>query len=201
VHQHARVARLRAAQGRLMLRIPAPGGIAGARAKDLRTHTQRLMTVRTFSPKAGDIQRQWHVIDANEVVLGRLASQAAILLRGKHKPIFAPHVDTGDFVIVVNAEKIALSGNKLADKRAYRHSGYPGGLRSVAYGDLLAKHPERAVEKAVKGMLPKNTLGRQMLRKLKVYAGPDHPHRAQQPVPFEITQIAQQAGDSRAAAQ
>src|SRR6266542_4004169 len=156
------------------------------------------MTVRTFSPKAGDIQRQWHVIDANEVVLGRLASQAAILLRGKHKPIFAPHVDTGDFVIVVNAEKIALSGNKLADKRAYRHSGYPGGLRAVAYGDLLAKHPERAVEKAVKGMLPKNTLGRQMLRKLKVYAGPDHPHKAQQPVPFEITQ---QAGSSRAAAQ
>ena len=162
------------------------------------------MTVRTFSPKAGDIQRQWHVIDANEVVLGRLASQAAILLRGKHKPIFAPHVDTGDFVIIINAEKIALSGNKLADKRAYRHSGYPGGLRAVAYGDLLAKHPERAVEKAVKGMLPKNTLGRQMLRKLNVYAGPDHPHKAQQPVPFEITQITQitqQAGSSRAAAQ
>ena len=156
------------------------------------------MTVRTFSPKAGDIQRQWHVIDANEVVLGRLASQAAILLRGKHKPIFAPHVDTGDFVIVINAEKIALSGNKLQDKRAYRHSGYPGGLRSIAYGDMLAK-PSRAVEKAVRGMLPKNTLGRQMLRKLKVYAGPDHPHKAQQPVPFEITQITQQAGrDQRA---
>src|SRR5882724_4977951 len=162
------------------------------------------MTVRTFSPKAADIQHQWHVIDASDVVLGRLASQAAILLRGKHKPIFAPHVDTGDFVIIINAEKIALSGNKLADKRAYRHSGYPGGLRAVAYGDLLAKHPERAVEKAVKGMLPKNTLGRQTLRKLKVYAGPDHPHKAQQPVPFEITQITQitqQAGSSRAAAQ
>jgi len=109
-------------------------------------------------------------------------------------------VDTGDFVIVVNAEKIALSGNKLTDKMAYRHSGYPGGLSSIAYGDLLAKHPQRAVEKAVKGMLPKNTLGRQMLRKLKVYAGPDHPHKAQQPVPYEITQIAQQAGISRAAA-
>jgi large subunit ribosomal protein L13 len=149
------------------------------------------MTVRTFSPKAGDIQRQWHVIDASDVVLGRLASQAATLLRGKHKPIFAPHVDTGDFVIVVNASKVALSGSKLADKRAYRHSGYPGGLRSLSYGELLARHPEQVVEKAVRGMLPKNSLGRQMLRKLKVYSGPDHPHQAQQPVPFEITQVAQ----------
>ena len=148
--------------------------------------------MRTYSPKAGDVQRQWHVIDASDVVLGRLASHVATLLRGKHKPIFAPHLDTGDFVIVVNAEKVALSGNKLEDKRAYRHSGYPGGLRSVAYRDLLAKHPERVVEKAVRGMLPKNTLGRGMLRKLKVYAGPDHPHQAQQPVPFEIKQIAQQ---------
>jgi large subunit ribosomal protein L13 len=149
------------------------------------------MTVRTFSPKASDIQRQWHVVDASDVVLGRLASQVAVLLRGKHKPIFAPHVDTGDFVIVVNAEKIALSGKKLEQKHAYRHSGYPGGLTAVNYADLLAKHPERIVEKAVKGMLPKNSLGRQMLRKLKVYAGPEHPHQAQQPVPFEITQIAQ----------
>jgi large subunit ribosomal protein L13 len=156
------------------------------------------MTVRTFSPKAGDIQRQWHVIDASDVVLGRLASQAATLLRGKHKPIFAPHVDTGDFVIVINAEKVALSGNKLADKRAYRHSGYPGGLSSISYGALLAKNPERVVEKAIRGMLPKNTLGRQMLRKLKVYAGPEHPHKAQQPVQFEITQVPQQAGTSRA---
>jgi len=156
--------------------------------------------VRTFSPKAGDIQRQWHVIDATDVVLGRLASQAAILLRGKHKPVFAPHLDTGDFVIVVNASKVALTGNKLADKRAYRHSGYPGGLRSVAYADLMATRPERVVERAVRGMLPKNTLGRQMLRKLKVYAGPDHPHAAQKPVPYEITQLAQQAGKSRQAA-
>ena len=147
--------------------------------------------MRTYSPKAGDIQRQWHVIDATDVVLGRLASHAATLLRGKHKPIFAPHMDTGDFVIVVNAEKVALTGNKLQDKRAYRHSGYPGGMHSVAYSELLAKHPERAVEKAVKGMLPKTTLGRNMLRKLKVYAGPDHPHQAQQPTPFTITQIAQ----------
>jgi large subunit ribosomal protein L13 len=150
--------------------------------------------VRTFSPKAGDIQRQWHLIDASDVVLGRLASQVAMLLRGKHKPIFAPHMDTGDFVVVINADKVALSGSKLQDKRAYRHSGYPGGIHSVTYGELLAKHPERVVEKAVKGMLPKNSLGRSMFRKLKVYAGPDHPHQAQQPVPFTIKQIAQQAG-------
>jgi large subunit ribosomal protein L13 len=149
------------------------------------------MSVRTFSPKAGDIERQWHVIDASDVVLGRLASQAAILLRGKHKPVFAPHVDTGDFVIVVNADKVVLTGNKLEDKHAYRHSGYPGGLRSVAYRDLMAAHPERAVQKAVRGMLPKNSLGRRMLRKLKVYPGPDHPHQAQQPVPFTITQVPQ----------
>jgi large subunit ribosomal protein L13 len=154
------------------------------------------MTVRTFSPKAADVQRQWHVIDASDIVLGRLASQAAILLRGKHKAIFAPHVDTGDFVIIVNAAKVALTGNKLADKKAYRHSGYPGGLRAVSYSDLMAKSPERAVTKAVKGMLPKNTLGRQMLSKLKVYAGPEHPHQAQKPVPFEITQVSQQAGTS-----
>ena len=149
------------------------------------------MTVRTFSPKAGDIQPQWHVVDASDVILGRLASHVATLLRGKHKPIFAPHVDTGDFVIVVNAEKVALSGNKLEQKRAYRHSGYPGGLHSIAYRDLLDKHPEKVVEKAVKGMLPKNSLGRRMHRKLKVYAGPDHPHQAQQPVRYEITQIVQ----------
>ena len=149
------------------------------------------MTVRTFSPKASDIQHQWHVIDASDVVLGRLASHAATLLRGKHKPIFAPHVDTGDFVIVVNAEKVALSGRKLEQKRAYRHSGYPGGLRSMAYGELMSRHPERVIEKAVRGMLPKNSLGRSMLRKLKVYAGPDHPHHAQKPVPFEIKQVAQ----------
>jgi large subunit ribosomal protein L13 len=147
--------------------------------------------VRTFSPKDSDITRRWHVIDASDVVLGRLASQAAVLLRGKHKPIFAPHVDTGDFVIVINADKIALTGNKLEQKRAYRHSGYPGGLRAVGYAELMEKHPERAVEKAVRGMLPKNSLGRKTLRKLKVYAGPDHPHQAQQPVPFEITQVAQ----------
>ena len=147
--------------------------------------------MRTYSPKTADTERQWHVIDASDVVLGRLASQAAVLLRGKHKPTFAPHVDTGDFVIVVNAGKVALTGDKRHTKLAYRHSGYPGGLRSVPYEELLTKHPERAVEKAVRGMLPKNRLGRQQLKKLKVYAGPEHPHRAQQPVPFEITQVEQ----------
>ncbi|MFC7329396.1 50S ribosomal protein L13 [Marinactinospora rubrisoli] len=149
--------------------------------------------MRTYSPKPSDVQRQWHVIDASDVVLGRLASHVATLLRGKHKPYYAPHIDTGDFVIVVNAEKVALTGNKLEQKRAYRHSGYPGGLRSVAYSELLAKHPERAIEKAVKGMLPKNSLGRQMAKKLKVYAGAEHPHQAQKPVPFEITKIEQPA--------
>ena len=147
--------------------------------------------MRTYTPKPADVQRQWYVIDATDVVLGRLASQVAQLLRGKHKPIYAPHLDTGDFVIVVNAGKVALTGNKLEQKRAYRHSGYPGGLRSVAYADLLAKHPERAVEKAIKGMLPKNSLGRKMFGKVKVYAGPEHPHQAQTPVPFEITQVSQ----------
>jgi large subunit ribosomal protein L13 len=147
--------------------------------------------VRTFSPKDSDITRQWHVIDATDVVLGRLASHVAVLLRGKHKPIFAPHVDTGDFVIVINADKVALSGSKLEQKFAYRHSGYPGGLRAVSYADLMTKHPERAVEKAVKGMLPKNSLGRKTLSKLKVYAGPTHPHQAQQPKPYEIRQISQ----------
>lgn len=147
--------------------------------------------MRTFTPKPGDVERTWHVIDATDVVLGRLATQVATLLRGKHKATFAPHVDTGDFVVVINADKIALSGSKRETKMAYRHSGYPGGLRAVAYGDLLATRPERAVEKAVRGMLPKTTLGRQQLSKLKVYAGPEHPHAAQKPQPFEISQVAQ----------
>jgi len=147
--------------------------------------------VRTYTPKPGDVQRQWHVIDASDVVLGRLASQAARLLRGKHKPYFSPHLDTGDFVIVVNASKVALTGNKRETKMAYRHSGYPGGLTAVPYGKLLDTRPERAVEKAVRGMLPKGTLGRHMLSKLKVYAGPDHPHQAQKPVPYAIDQVAQ----------
>jgi len=146
---------------------------------------------RTYTPKAGEAQREWLVIDATDVVLGRLASHAAALLRGKHKATFTPHMDMGDFVIIINAEKVALTGAKLEQKRAYRHSGYPGGLTSVNYAELLESNPVRAVEKAIKGMLPKNTLGRQMLSKLKVYKGDQHPHAAQQPVPFEITQVAQ----------
>lgn len=152
---------------------------------------QRHITVRTYTPKPGDIDRAWHVIDATDVVLGRLASQIAALLRGKHKAQFAPHVDTGDFVIVINAEKVALTGNKRETKLAYRHSGYPGGLRATPYSELLEKHPERAVEKAVRGMLPHTSLGTAQLAKLKVYAGSEHPHAAQQPQLFEITQVAQ----------
>jgi large subunit ribosomal protein L13 len=147
--------------------------------------------VRTYSPKPGDVQREWHVIDATDVVLGRLAVQAATLLRGKHKPTFAPHVDTGDFVIIVNAEKVALTGAKRTDKLSYRHSGYPGGLSATPIGELLARNPRRVIERAVWGMLPKNRLSRQTLKKLKVYAGPSHPHQAQQPKPFEITQVSQ----------
>ena len=147
--------------------------------------------MRTYTPKPGDINRQWHVIDATDVVLGRLASQTAILLRGKHKPTFAPHMDMGDFVIIINAEKVALTGSKLEQKRAYRHSGYPGGLKSTTYVELLDKNPERAVEKAIRGMLPKNSLAAQQIGKLKVYRGSEHPHGAQQPQTFEITQVAQ----------
>jgi len=147
--------------------------------------------VRTYSPKPADIQRQWHVIDATDVVLGRLAVQVATLIRGKHKPQFAPHMDTGDFVIVINAEKVALSGNKRTAKLAYRHSGYPGGLSSTPIGELLEKDARKAIEKAVWGMLPKNRLGRQQLKKLKVYSGPEHPHHAQKATPFEITQVSQ----------
>ncbi len=147
--------------------------------------------MRTYSPRPGEVDRQWHIIDATDVVLGRLASQVAVLLRGKHKPEFAPHVDTGDFVVVINAGKIALTGNKRAGKIVYRHSGYPGGLRQRPIGELLASRPERVIETAVKGMLPHNTLGRKMLTKLKVYGGPAHPHRAQSPEPFEIKQVAQ----------
>jgi large subunit ribosomal protein L13 len=145
--------------------------------------------VRTYSPKPGEVSRTWHVIDAEDVVLGRLASNVATLLRGKHKPTFAPHVDTGDFVIIVNAEKVVLTGNKRDQSFAYRHSGYPGGLRKQSFGELLDTRPERLLEKVVKGMLPKNKLGRAQGKKLKVYAGPDHPHAAQQPKPFEIAKV------------
>jgi len=147
--------------------------------------------VRTFTPKPGDITNTWFVIDATDVVLGRLASQAASLLRGKHKATFAPHVDGGDFVIVINAEKVALTGAKLTDKMVYRHSGYPGGLKTIPIGELIEKNPQRVIENAVKGMLPRTKLGAQQLTKLKVYAGPEHPHAAQQPQAFEISQVAQ----------
>ncbi|MHB1210671.1 MAG: 50S ribosomal protein L13 [Candidatus Nanopelagicales bacterium] len=147
--------------------------------------------MRTYSPKPGEIDRTWHVIDATDVVLGRLATHVATLLRGKHKPTFAPHVDTGDFVIVINADKVVLTGNKKQQKNEYRHSGFPGGLTTTSYGVLMESNPRRVVEKAVKGMLPHNKLGRQQIKKLKVYAGPAHPHAAQSPQPFQITQITQ----------
>lgn len=147
--------------------------------------------MRTYSPKPADITRQWHVIDASDIVLGRLASQTAKLLRGKHKPIYAPHLDTGDFVIIVNAAKVALTGNKREQKMYTRHSGYPGGLRQTNYTELLGTRPKFAVERAIKGMLPHNTLGRHMLSKLKVYDGPTHPHEAQMPKPYELHQVAQ----------
>jgi large subunit ribosomal protein L13 len=142
--------------------------------------------VRTYSPKPTDIQRAWHVVDADGLVLGRLSTEVARLLRGKHKPMFARHLDTGDHVIVVNAAKVVLTAGKAEKKEAIRHSGYPGGLKRLGYADLMAKHPEQVVRRAVRGMLPKGPLGRRMLRKLKVYAGPTHPHAAQQPRPLEL---------------
>jgi large subunit ribosomal protein L13 len=142
--------------------------------------------VKTYQAKPGEVAREWLVMDATDVPLGRLASRAAVILRGKHKPQYTPHVDTGDYVIVVNASKIKLTGNKLRDKKTYRHSGYPGGLKATPVSKLMAERPERVVENAVKGMLPKNTLGRAMRKKLKVYAGPDHPHAAQNPRPIDL---------------
>ncbi len=141
---------------------------------------------RTFSPKPGDIERSWYVIDATDAPLGRLSSEVAQILRGKDKPTYAPHVDGGDFVIVVNAEKVYVSGNKETDKIYFSHSGYPGGLRADPLEHVRANHPERLIEQAVKGMIPKNRLGRKVLTKLKVYAGPDHPHQAQQPETLEL---------------
>jgi large subunit ribosomal protein L13 len=168
-------------------RRSTPGGTPPSRTYE----RERDTAVRTYSPKPADIQREWLVIDATDVVLGRLAVQTANLLRGKHKPTFAPHMDMGDFVIIVNADKVALSGNKKVTKMAYRHSGYPGGLSATPFGELLEKDARKAIEKAVWGMLPKNKLGRQVLKKLKVYAGPNHPHAAQQAIPFEISQVSQ----------
>ncbi len=147
--------------------------------------------MRTYTPKPGDVEKNWYVIDATDVVLGRLAAQAATLLRGKHKPQFAPHADTGDYVIIINADKVALTNGKADKKIAYRHSGRPGGLTTTSYRELLATRPEFAVEKAIKGMIPHNKLGRAQLKKLKVYSGSEHPHQAQNPQVFEITQVAQ----------
>ena len=140
----------------------------------------------TFMAKPAEIQRAWYILDAADKPLGRVATEAARLLRGKHKPIFTPHIDTGDHVIVINAAKALLTGNKLQQKKYYRHSGYPGGLKTVDYSKLMAEKPDFAMEKAVKGMLPHNRLGRASAKKLKVYAGPDHPHAAQQPQPWEF---------------
>jgi large subunit ribosomal protein L13 len=142
--------------------------------------------VRTYSPKASEIHREWHEIDATGAVLGRLATEVARVLRGKHKATFAPHMDTGDHVIVVNAAKVVLTAGKAPKKFYYRHSGYPGGIKAQSYSDMLAKKPEEVVRLSVKGMLPKGPLGRQMLRKLKVYAGPEHPHAAQTPKPLAL---------------
>ena len=142
--------------------------------------------MRTFSPRAEDIERRWWLVDATDISLGRLASRVAVLLRGKHKPIFAPHMDTGDHVIIVNAERVAITGNKRQDKVKTWYSGYPGGGKSINWERLMAKRPERVVELAVKGMLPRTKLGRQLARKLKVYAGAQHPHEAQQPVPYAL---------------
>ena len=142
--------------------------------------------MRTYSPKAEEIERAWHLVDADGLVLGRLATEVARILRGKHRPIFAPHVDTGDHVVVVNASGVVLTHDKAADKFAYRHSGYPGGLRATSYAELLEERPDELIRRSVRGMLPKNTLGRQQLAKLKVYPGPDHPHAAQDPQPLDL---------------
>jgi large subunit ribosomal protein L13 len=142
--------------------------------------------MKTYTPKVTDIQRRWLIVDAQGKVLGRLASEVAQLLRGKHKPLYTPHLDMGDFVVVVNADKVRLTGNKAENKTYFRHSGYMGGDRLIPFKEMQSKHPERIIDLAVKGMLPKNNLGRLMRRKLKVYAGPEHPHSAQQPEPIEI---------------
>lgn len=160
-------------------------------ALNRRTPTEGINNVRTYTPKPGDADAQWHIIDATDVVLGRLATQSAALLRGKHKPTFVPHQDMGDFVIIINADKVAVTGDKAEKKRYWRHSGFPGGIKSISFNDLMQRHPTRAVEMAVKGMVPHNKLGRAQLKKLRVYAGAEHPHTAQQPKPFEISQVAQ----------
>ena len=146
----------------------------------------RSYTLKTYSPKPNDIDQKWHIVDADGVVLGRLASKVSQILRGKHKPMWAPHMDVGDFVVVVNADKVKVTGRKAEQKKYYRHSGYPGGLKVTPFKTMLETKPEFIIENAVKGMLPHNRLGRKMLKKLKIYANTEHPHSAQQPVPLEI---------------
>ena len=177
--------------GHLAWATTSPSG--GVEVKDPRTGMRdfKKVPVTTYSPKAGEVTRNWWVIDAQDIVLGKVAVNAANLLRGKHKPQYAPHVDTGDFVIVVNASKIAVTGDKANKSLRHDHSGRPGGLRTTTIGELLEKNPRRAVERAVWGMMPKNKLSRQQMGKLKVYSGPEHPHTAQRPQPYAITQIAQ----------
>jgi large subunit ribosomal protein L13 len=147
---------------------------------------KEVVPLRTFSPRPADITRRWLVIDAENAILGRLSTEVATLLRGKHKPIWAPHVDTGDHVIVINASKLAIDPKKATDKLYHRHTGYPGGIRTESLEHLLARNPERVIRLAVRRMLPKNPLGRSMLKKLKIYGGPTHPHFAQQPVDYEL---------------
>jgi large subunit ribosomal protein L13 len=142
--------------------------------------------VRTFTAKTAEIEREWYVVDAEGQTLGRLASRIAPIIKGKHKPIYTPHLDCGDYVIIINADKVRVTGQKMEQKFYYRHSGYPGGIKSISLRDQLARYPERVLQSAVKGMLPKNKLGRRMIKKLKVYAGDSHPHEAQQPKPLEL---------------
>jgi large subunit ribosomal protein L13 len=162
---------------------PLSGSLGSAPANLVRAAT---LTMKTFVATPANRERNWLVVDANGKTLGRLATQIADTLRGKRKPQYTPHCDVGDFVIVVNAEKVAVTGNKRQEKRYYRHSGYPGGLRSRTFEEMIARRPEEVLRLAVKGMLPRNRLGRQQLRKLKIYAGPEHPHQAQQPAPMEV---------------
>jgi large subunit ribosomal protein L13 len=155
-------------------------------AKDASGPTRCTFEMKTYTVKAGEIERRWYVVDAKDQVLGRMASSIATILRGKHKPTYSPHLDVGDFVIVVNAKDVRLTGKKASQKTYFRHSGYMGGERHIPFRRMLERHPDRIIKLAVKGMLPKNTLGRSMLRKLKVYAGPEHPHEAQLPEPLEF---------------
>ena len=161
---------------------------ASCRVQPLTVASNEDENVKTYSPKASEIERAWHVVDAEGLVLGRMATEVARILRGKHKPTFVPHMDTGDHVIIINADKVVLTNDKAADKMMYRHSGYPGGIKSTTYADLLATKPAEAVRGSVRGMLPKTRLGRQMLTKLKVYGGADHPQSAQKPEPLVLEQ-------------